>query len=240
MRKAWLVCGIFAAALFVAMTLVVGLSWEEYSVADHTISELSAIGAPTRLLWMALIPVYSLSMIAFAWGVWKAASGNRALRVVGALLLIQGVLGIYWPPMHQRAALAAGEGSLTDTLHIAWTIVTSLFFVLALGFGAAAFGKRFRVYSIATMVVLIGAGAWTGTYAPGLEANLPTPWAGVWERVNTTAFMVWIAVLAITLLRMRGEVPVNALSQSVLVPAVHRARTSTLRVRRSRAARVDL
>ena len=86
-------------------------------------------------------------------------------------------------------------------LYIAWTIVTSLFFMFALGFGAVAFGKRFRRYSIATMAIVFAAGAWTGTYASRLEANLPTPWAGVWERVNTTAFMVWIAVLAIGLLR---------------------------------------
>jgi hypothetical protein len=53
------------------------------------------------------------------------------------------------------------------------------------------------------MVIVLGCGAWAGTYASRLQANLPTPWAGVWERMNTTAFMVWIAVLAITLLRTR-------------------------------------
>jgi len=113
------------------------------------------------------------------------------------------VFGFFWPPMHQRGVLAAGGGTLTDTLHIVWTIVTSLFFMLALGFGAAAFEKRFRIYSIATMVIVFGSGAWTGTYASRLQANLPTPWAGVWERMNTTVFMVWIAVLAVTLLRTR-------------------------------------
>jgi len=73
--------------------------------------------------------------------------------------------------------------------------------MLALGFGAAAFGKRFRAYSIATMVIVFGCGAWTGTYAPSMQANLPTPWAGVWERMDTTAFMLWVAVLATMLLR---------------------------------------
>jgi hypothetical protein len=142
-------------------------------------------------------------MITFGWGVWKTASNNRALRVVGALLVIQGVFGFFWPPMHQRAVLAAGGGTLTDTMHIAWTIVTSVFFMFALGFGAAAFGKQFRAYSIATMLIVFACGVWTGTYASRIQANLPTPGAGVWERMNTTAFMVWIAVLAIALLRTR-------------------------------------
>ncbi|HEX8028258.1 MAG TPA: hypothetical protein VF491_07355 [Vicinamibacterales bacterium] len=44
--------------------------------------------------------------------------------------------------------------------------------------------------------------AWTATYAAAIERNLPTPWAGVWERVNTNIFIPWIAVLAIALLRV--------------------------------------
>jgi hypothetical protein len=124
------------------------------------------------------------------------------LRIVGALLFTQAVFGIFWPPMHQRAVLAAGGGTLTDTLHIVWTIVTGLFFMAALGFGAAEFGRRFRLYSLATIVIVFACGAWTGTYAPAIQGNLPTPWVGVWERINTNAFMVWIAVLAAVLLHV--------------------------------------
>jgi hypothetical protein len=123
------------------------------------------------------------------------------LRIVGALLFIQTVFGIFWPPMHQRVVLAAGNGTLTDTLHIVWTIVTSLLFMAALGFGANGFGKRFRLYSLATIVIVFGCGAWTGTYAPAMQANMPTPWVGVWERINTNVFMLWVVVVAAVLLR---------------------------------------
>jgi len=199
-RTPLLACGILAAALYVAMTLFVGLLWDGYSVADQTISELSAIGAPTRPLWMVLGTIYSALMIAFGWIVWKSAP-NRALRVVGALLVTQAVFGTFWPPMHQRAALAAGGATWTDTLHIVWTMVTSVFFMNALGFGAAGLGKRLRLYSLATMVIVFACGAWAGTYAPAIQTNLATPLVGVWERINTSAFMVWIAVLAIALVR---------------------------------------
>jgi hypothetical protein len=37
--------------------------------------------------------------------------------------------------------------------------------------------------------------------APRLQANLPTPWIGLWERVNISVFLLWIAVLATVLLR---------------------------------------
>src|SRR5512145_1842455 len=128
-RKGLLVCGILASFLYVAMTLFVGMWWEGYSSAAQTISELSAIGAPTRPLWMLLGTVYTVFMVAFGWIVWESAPPNRALRVVGALIMTQGVFAYFWPPMHQRAVLAAGGGTLTDTLHIVWTIVTGLFFM---------------------------------------------------------------------------------------------------------------
>jgi hypothetical protein len=70
-----------------------------------------------------------------------------------------------------------------------------------MGFGAAALGKRFRIYSVVTMVIVLAAGAWTGTYASRIQANLPTPGAGVWERVNVVAWLVWVAVLAVAVLR---------------------------------------
>ena len=200
-RRPLLACGILAPVLYVAMTLFVGLLWEGYSVISGVPSELAAIGAPTRLLWIWLGVVYAVLMVAFGWIVWKSAPPNRALRVVGALLMVHTVFGQFWPPMHQRAVLAAGGGTLTDTLHLVWTAITGIFFVLIIGFGAMALGKRFRVYSVATMVIGLACGAMTSTYASQVQADLPTPGVGVWERVSIAAFMAWMAVLATTLLR---------------------------------------
>ena len=193
--------GIAAAVLYIAMTMTVGRLWDGYSIASQTISELSAIDAPTRPLWIALAAAYTALIAAFGWILWRVAPPNRALGAVGALVLAQAVFGVFWPPMHQRAVLAAGGGTLTDTLHIVWTVVTGVLFMLAMGFGAAAFGRRFRIYSITTMAVVFASGAWAGTYASRMQADLPTPGVGVWERINTTAFMVWVAVLAIVVFR---------------------------------------
>jgi hypothetical protein len=129
------------------------------------------------------------------------AGGNRRLRVAGGLIVAAAVFGLFWPPMHQREVLAAGGGTPTDTLHIAWTVVNGVFTLLAMGFGAAALGGRFRLYSIATMVILVVAGMLTSRDAPGVAANLPTPWIGVWERINLGVWLLWVAVLALALLR---------------------------------------
>lgn len=196
-----LICGILSSVLYVAMNTFIPMLYPGYNIASYTVSELSAIGAPTRTIWVVLAIVYSFLLAAFGWGVRSVARENRPLRVVGWLMIAQAVIGLFWPPMHQREVLAAGGGTLTDILHIGFAMVTVPLMLLQIGFGAAAFGRQFRIYSILTIAVLIAAGVLTGLDSPKLEANLPTPLIGVWERINIGAFMVWVVVLAVILLK---------------------------------------
>jgi hypothetical protein len=89
-------------------------------------------------------------------------------------------------------------------MHGIITMVLVLFMMLAMGFGAAAFGRRFRLYSIATILMLVVGGVLTGLDQPRLVANLPTPWMGVWERIDIGVFLLWVVVLAVALLRPSG------------------------------------
>src|SRR5690349_5973075 len=200
-RKTLLACGFLAPVLYVAMNIFVPMGWPAYSSFSQTISELSAIDAPTRLLWVPLGVLYTLLVAAFGVGIWQSTPRNRPLRIVGALFFGSGLIGFGWLPMHQREVLAAGGGTLTDTMHIVWSVVTVVLMMFQMGFAAAAFGRRFRFYTVATMVVLFFFGVLTFRSAPGVAANLPTPWLGVWERINVLGFMVWQAALAIALSR---------------------------------------
>ncbi|HJQ65408.1 MAG TPA: DUF998 domain-containing protein [Gemmatimonadales bacterium] len=201
LQQVLLGCGVFSALFYAAMNVVVPLQWEGYSLAARVVSELSAIDAPTRPMWVALGVVYAVLAIAFGCGVWATARGNRPMRVVGSLIVVNTVLGFLWPPMHQREVLAAGGGTLTDTLHIVWTVAWGVLVLLTIGFAAAAFGRRFRIYSIATVVILLAFGVLTSMDSPQMEANLPTPLIGVWERINIGVYMLWIGVLAVAILR---------------------------------------
>ena len=205
-RKSLLVCGILSSLLYVAMTIFVAMQWEAYSSASQTISELSAIGAPTRSLWAVPGAIYTILVTAFGWGVWKSAGRSRALRIAGGLIVAYGSLGVLWPfaPMHLRETLAAGGGTLSDTMHLVLASATVLLMLLAIGAAAAAFGIWFRVYSLATLAILAAFGALTFLDAPRLSANLPTPWIGIWERINVGVFLLWVVVLATTLLRGKG------------------------------------
>jgi hypothetical protein len=200
-QKVLVFCGIASSLLYLAMLVFVPFGWDGYSSASQTISELSAIDAPTRPLWLWLGRLYTVLVTAFGYGVWVSARGKWSLRVVGGLLVAYGVIGLGWPPMHQRAVLAAGGKTLTDTLHVVWMMATGLLMLLAMGIAAPAFGRRFRWYSLITIMILVCLGVRTGVEAPRMEANLPTPWMGVWERAAAGAMLLWIVVLAIALLR---------------------------------------
>ena len=204
MRETLLSCGIIASVLYVATTLLVALLWDGYSARAQTISELSAIESATGPLWMLLGTVYTVLMIAFGWIVWQTASDNRTLRVVAALVMAQAVFAFFWPPMHRRADLAAGA-SMGDTLHVAWAVATGVLFIVQTGFGAAALGRRFRLFSTATLVVVLASGVLTGIYALRIETALAAAYVGVWERITAAVYMLWVTVLAATLLRAPTE-----------------------------------
>ena len=91
----------------------------------------------------------------------------------------------------------------SDLPHIALTGVIVLFILSAIVFGASLYGSRWRLYSFATLSTLLISGAWTGFEATRLAAQQPTPWLGVAERINIGAYLLWVLVLGISLLRSK-------------------------------------
>lgn len=203
-RKFLLYCGILSSLLYIATVVFAPVQWPGYSSTSQTVSELIATDAPTRLLVGALFVVYSLLVYAFGVGVWQSAGGRLPLRLAAVGLIGKEVLGLIvtlFFPIHLRGVPV----TMSDTLHGILTMVGNLFMLLALGCVAAAFGTRLRIYSIATMVLLLAGGALAGMDIPKVQANLPTPWMGVWERINIFAYMAWVVVLAVVLLRATQE-----------------------------------
>jgi hypothetical protein len=199
-----LACGILTAVLGIGADILAAMLYPGYSYTGQAISELSAIGAPTASSLAVTGTIYLVLEFAFAVGIWMAAGPKRSLRITAGLLFALwavGVLAIFFP-MQQRADLATSGPMLTDVMHlIIWGVVTSLLILFMIGFGASADGKWFRVYSYATILLFVVGLIWTWWDAPAVEANLPTPWLGVHERLMVYAEIVWLMVLAIVLLR---------------------------------------
>jgi hypothetical protein len=199
-RKVLLACGILSSLLYVAAIILGAMQWVGYSSTSQTVSELIAIDAPSAPLVVPLFLIYSILIFAFGLGVWLSAGQKRALRVAACLIIGKEILGIVatlFFPIHLRGI----EGTQSDTMHGIFTFVGVLLCMFpAMGFGAAAFGKKFRLYSIGTMLIFLVFGTLAGFDQPGYVANLPTPWMGIYERINIYGYLLWIVVLAITLI----------------------------------------
>ena len=207
LRRILLVCGVVSTVLYVAVDVLGSLRYPGYRYTEQQFSELTASGSPVRPLMVALgvIP-YTLLVAAFAVGVFTSAPKKRAGRITAAMLLgyaAFGMAGGWLTPMNTREALEAGERGLRNAMHVPMTALMSLFMLLAMGFGATLLGKRFRYYSYATIAVLVVFGVLTSLQAGKMVANEATPWMGLEERINIYATMLWVAVLAIGLLRTK-------------------------------------
>jgi hypothetical protein len=205
--QALLACGILSSLLYMAINILGALQWEGYSLISQTFSELIAVDAPSSALAVPLCVLYGLLIYAFGWGVWRSAGARRSLRVAALLIIgkeVFGLVGTLFAPLHLRGV----EGNLSDVMHGILTMVGVLGCMFpAMGFGAAAFGTRFRIYTAATMVIFLVCGTLAGMDQPLYVANLPTPWMGLYERINISGYLLWIAVLAAALLNARPVTP---------------------------------
>jgi hypothetical protein len=189
-------CGIASAVVYLVGDIAGGLVWDTYSHKSQAISELMAIDSPSRPVVLPLIQASVALAIVFGVGLGASPGRSRALRVAAVALVASGVLGFFAQvifPMHMRGA----EPTMSDTMHASLTIVYVFVVLTMIGFAAAAFGLRFRLYSVATVLVLAVFGMLAGQDMAALAAGQPTPWLGFNERVNAYGYQLWIAVLAI-------------------------------------------
>jgi hypothetical protein len=200
-QKVLLTCGILSVLLYIITTIVGAMAWDGYNPVSQAVSELFAIEAPSRSLVVPLLMGYAILVYAFGAGVWMSAGSMRALRISALLIIGKEVFGpaaTVFFPMHLRGS----EGTISDTLHLVLTIIgVFLCMFPAMGFGAAAFGKRFRVFTIATILVFLVSNIYTFSQVSRVAADMPTPYAGVTERILIFTYMLWIVVLAVKLLR---------------------------------------
>ncbi|VVB77869.1 Uncharacterised protein [uncultured archaeon] len=201
--KLLLICSILSTLLYISADFICSVVYPSYSYADQAISELSAIGSPTTSLWKTLTFMFSPLIIAFGIGVFIVGK-KRSLKVTGILLLLFGISGYAWLffPMNMRGNI----GGASDTGHLVLSAITVLLLTLILGFGSGAKGKKFRIYSILTMIIMLFFGFLVGTMAPKVAAQEPTPWMGIFERISVFSPMIWIMVLGIILLKNENEI----------------------------------
>jgi hypothetical protein len=125
---------------------------------------------------------------------------SRALRLTAVMLACSAVNAlVLWNlfPMHMRGATR----TMTDTMHLVFA--ANPFVLASLVFGAAAFRGALRVYTFATIVLIVALAAYGFSYAPAIVANAQTPGMGLTERIAQYAAGSWQMVIAAVLWRER-------------------------------------
>lgn len=120
--------------------------------------------------------------------------------MVAGILVGLGVLALavgLFVPMRPRGT----DQGLPGLLHLVEGATWMLGLMTAMGVATSAFGARFRIYTICTLVLMVLFLFWTGLHGPRLAAGLPTPGLGAIERTWWYAYQLWFIVLAVRLLR---------------------------------------
>jgi hypothetical protein len=209
-EKALLLCGIaYGIAYVVANDVIAATMFPGYSRINQAISELSGTEAPSRAFLNALLPVFTLLLLAFGLGVWRAGASNRALRVTGAALVFHGLLFPVWLlfPMTSRDELAVSGGGINDIGHLVLSGLSLSLILVQMSSSAAALGNAFRYFALAMAITLLGAGGYTATTVAETAAGDPSPWMGLVERIMYGSWLLWISVLAVVLLRREDGRP---------------------------------
>ena len=201
LRNVLLACGVLASLLYVGTDVAAAICYPAYhSFTAKVISELMATGAPTERLVDPPLLVYDVLMMAFAVGIWMSRPTRRAHAAAG-LLFAYGALGLLGPTVFEMNVRGSGGPPMADYLHMAITGVLVVIIFAIVATAASLRGRAFRRYSYATIVAMIAFGIVTGMLSKGLGTAEPTPWLGAAERLNVGAFLLWVAVLGVSLLR---------------------------------------
>jgi len=201
---------VLASLEYVGTDVLAAIRYPEYhSFRSRVVSELMASGAPTERLVDPLFLLYGMLMMAFGAGLWMSDRQRRA-HIVGGLLFAYAAMGLLGPTVFEMNVRGAAEDATADVLHIALTAVMVLFIFASVGFGASLGGRWFRLYSFATLLIMVISGVLTSLAMRGVGTGQSTLWVGVWERIDIGAFLLWVGVLAVSLLRVHGTTKVHA------------------------------
>ena len=193
-------------ALFYALHVVLGgILWEGYNHIMQPISDLTAAGAPDRVLLSRITLVYALCSIIFAVCAYLYLRSDVP-RVTKAGMItffaMQMVsLSYSWFPQDLPGAAVTFAGTMhlvVTGLIVPLTICSPL--LIGLGLRKLPRFRNFAVYSIITSIMLFLAGGTTAM----LFAN-KLPYFGLFERINIGSLQIWMLVFSLVLFLDKGS-----------------------------------
>jgi len=171
-----------------------------YSHVRNAISELTASQAPYRAALAPLYIAYNVLLVGFAVGLWRAYPQNRLLRAAVVLFAAAGLSGIGQVTAlpHDSTgtpATAAGTGhAVLAGVSAVLTVICAV--VYGVAFRRTAGWPRLSIASFGVAAFLV-------VIRPVTAASIGKPWMGLFERLTIGAFLAWVVVVSVAVLRRR-------------------------------------
>jgi hypothetical protein len=209
MKKLLMLCGVFAAVIYVGTVILGGWLRPGYSHISMAISELVADGAPNRSLLSSLFLLYNVLLSIFGLGLFLKAnirSRGRVSGVVGSLaLILVGLAGIL---MELVFAQEPGGTATTfaGTMHFVMAGVASLGTMVAvlgieLWFRNFPELKGYVLYSMVSVAIIFISG---GSSAVAMANH--SPLFGLIERITIFTFTLWVSVVGWKMAQLEKEI----------------------------------
>ena len=189
MNRLTSLAGLAAVLTYAATVLIGGWLTPGYSHLDQPVSALFALGAPYALPVSAAFILYNLLLIGFGAGL------LGALRGPAAMILANGAIGIAieFFPMDAPGAPVSAAG----LIHIVLAAGLVATCTLAMALAAIGWYRQRRIapasVTAALLIVMLAAGLVAAQAATG-----GAPFLGLFQRLTIGAYLLWIALLAVT------------------------------------------
>jgi len=188
MNRLAAIAGLGAPSAYLATVLVGGALTPGYSHLTQPVSALFQGSAPLAAPVSAAFVIYNLLLMAFAIGLFRTLPGPATM------ILLNGAIGLVIELFPMDAPGAAM--SFAGAIHIGLAAALVLTCTLAMGWAALEYRARHPhlFWSTLTLLAIM-------LVAGGIAAQAAVigwSWLGLFQRLTIAAYLVWVALLALT------------------------------------------
>lgn len=190
-------CGIIGPIIYAIVLIILGLLRPGYSHITQSMSELGEVGGPNAFIMNTIgFPLLGLLLVAFAFGLHRGISEGKGSILGPSLVVLSGV------GLVGSGIFPCDQGCVDVTIISKIHSISATIAAFAMIFAAFAISYRVRndhlwedyhLYSLLTGVV---------TAIVASAYMVFEPWLGVFQRLSMGLSLLWIAVIAIQLLRL--------------------------------------
>jgi len=199
MKKLYPLFGIIGPLIYILAVFLGGAIRHDYNLLYNSISELSMLNAPNKLLRDVLFGIYNVFIIFFGLGAYSDSNiNNKKFNIAAFMLVVIGILGLLvlvftQDPRGVPATLSGNLHVILSGITAALTIISVIF--VGMGFREYTNRKIFIWYSFITAItILVFGGISAGSFANN------SSFGGLFERLTIFLFMIWVIILSYIIL----------------------------------------